>query len=79
MIQAIWQESSSQCLTAELDGMQLAVSRIGEGRTVRFLIWKQMHFPVGLCLVQSGHRDSLEQAMRAAEYAACVLSFSYLS
>lgn len=74
VIQAIWQENNGYGLKAELCGMHLAVSRVGESKTVRFLIRKRTPLSLSFFLVQSGYRESLEQAMEAAEHMAEQLS-----
>ena len=73
--EAIWQENNGQGFTAELCGMHLAVSRVGESKMVRFLVRKQTPLSLDLFLMQSGYRESLEQAMKAAEHVAEQLSY----
>ena len=67
MTQVIWQEDSDNVLTAELKGMQLVVSRTELSKTVRFLIRRQACPLSEFFMVQSGHRENVEQAMEAAE------------
>ena len=74
MTRVIWQEDSDNVLTAESKGMQLSVFRTELSKAVRFLVRRQACLLSKFFVVHSGHRESVEQAMEAAEYVAAQLA-----
>lgn len=70
MDQTIWMIGSGRGLMAELDGVRVVVSPPGEDGTARFLVLKPHRVGKHLALVQAGHRQSVRQAMIAAEQVA---------
>lgn len=70
MPQVVWHRDSQRSLTADMNDIQLDVSWIQESWAARFVVRQRVHNGQTLFLVQSGHRDSLSQAMKAAEQVA---------